>query len=133
MAFAFTPDMITGNGLIDSEHKKLFEAINAMLDACQNGKGRQELEHAVDFMAGYTKTHFAHEENLQLQSKYPDYPAHKVFHTGYLEQIDILAKNLKEKGATISILGDFNSKISILVRHIKTEDVKIANHVKQAK
>ena len=34
MRYELTKDLLTGNALIDSEHKQLFDAINALLDAC---------------------------------------------------------------------------------------------------
>ena len=33
MRYELTQDLLTGNQLIDSEHRQLFDAINALLDA----------------------------------------------------------------------------------------------------
>ena len=38
MRYELTEELITGNALIDSEHRQLFEAINALLDAMQRAK-----------------------------------------------------------------------------------------------
>lgn len=39
MRYELTQDLLTGNQLIDSEHRQLFDAINALLDACAQGAG----------------------------------------------------------------------------------------------
>ena len=130
MAFAWTPDLETGNTIIDSEHKTLISAVNTLLDACGQGKGRQELVSSVDFLLSYTKTHFAHEEQLQTQYNYPDIVAHKIWHKSFIAAISELASTLKVEGATIALLGAVNMKTSILITHIKREDVKLARHIK---
>ncbi|UQT48907.1 hypothetical protein M5E87_02180 [Flavonifractor plautii] len=37
MRYELTQDLLTGNQLIDSEHRQLFDAINALMDACAQG------------------------------------------------------------------------------------------------
>ena len=39
MRYELTQDLLTGNQLIDSEHRQLFDAINALMDACAQGAG----------------------------------------------------------------------------------------------
>ena len=44
MRYEVTPDLITDNHLIDSEHMQLFDAVNKLLDAMSDPKsngGRQ--------------------------------------------------------------------------------------------
>lgn len=43
MRYELTQDLLTGNQLIDSEHRQLFDAINALLDACAQGAGRTKI------------------------------------------------------------------------------------------
>lgn len=43
MAYVWSKDLETGNAMIDSQHKELIEAINALLAACATGKGRAEV------------------------------------------------------------------------------------------
>ena len=131
MAFNWSAELETGNIQIDEEHKKLIKAINDLLAACGQGKGRQEITNTVDFLVDYTKTHFSHEEKLQIQNRYPEYSAHKAWHEGYVAQISQLAKRLKDEGATIILVGEVNMKASILVTHIKTQDVKLAKFIKE--
>ena len=82
MRYELTQDLLTGNQLIDSEHRQLFDAINALLDACAQGAGRTKINETVQFLNSYVSKHFRDEEQLQLQSKYPGYNAHHTFHEG---------------------------------------------------
>ena len=40
--YVLTQDLVTGNELIDSEHRKIFDKVNTLLDACSKGKGRED-------------------------------------------------------------------------------------------
>lgn len=82
MRYELTQDLLTGNQLIDSEHRQLFDAINALMDACAQGAGRTKINETVQFLNSYVSKHFRDEEQLQLQSKYPGYNAHHTFHEG---------------------------------------------------
>ena len=130
MAFKWTNDLETGNAIIDGEHQKLIKAADDLVEACSQGKGRQVIEDAVAFLVNYTKTHFAHEEELQQKSKFPAYQAHRAWHQGYIKKIEGVAADLKAQGATIAIVAEVNASISELITHIKTMDVKIAQHIK---
>lgn len=133
MKYELTPDLITGNALIDSEHKQLFDAINALLDACSKGKGRDQLMETVDFLNRYVERHFGDEEKLQVSSKYPGYSSHKIFHDGYKRQMRQTTQELLAEGATVKSLGQLNQVAGILVSHIRTEDRKLAKHLKEGK
>lgn len=131
MAYTFTKDLETGNALIDSEHRQLFDAINNLLEACSEGKGRANLESTAQFLLDYTKKHFADEEKLQLQTKYPDYQNHKRYHSEFVKTVKDLVDELHREGPTIAMVGKVNKIIAgWLINHIKREDVKIAQHIK---
>ena len=133
MKYELTQDLITGNALIDSEHKQLFEAINALLDACAKGKGRDQLMETVDFLNRYVERHFGDEEKLQVSSKYPGYSSHKTFHDGYKRQMHQITQELLAEGATVKGLGQLNQVAGVLVSHLRTEDRKLAKYLKDGK
>ena len=131
MAFSFTKDLETGNVQIDAEHKQLIAAVNALLEACQQGKGRAQLESAINFLADYTKTHFAHEERLQQSCRYPRYEAHKKWHTDFIAQIQQLRDKFLAQGATLLLVGEVNGKTSLLISHIKSADLALAKYLRE--
>lgn len=134
MAYQFTKDLETGNASIDSEHRQLIQAINDLLKACSSGKGRDELAKTTRFLSDYTAKHFAHEEMLQKQSKYPDYINHRRYHENFKKVVADLCGRLDKEGPTIALVGQVNTAIAgWLVNHIKQEDTKLAAHLKNSR
>jgi hemerythrin len=132
MAYVFDSSLATGNALIDSQHRELIDRINQLIDACATGKGRASLEGFIQNVSDYTAKHFADEEKLQQQSKYPDYINHKRYHDGFKNTVAAVGRELAAQGPTITLVGKVNSDIAgWLIKHIKTEDVKVAKHLKQ--
>ena len=130
MRYELTDDLITGNALIDSEHRQLFAAVNDLMAACEQGKGRDQIQTTVSFLNNYVLKHFTDEERLQVQSKYPGYTGHKQFHDGYRRQLTDAAQGLLREGPTVKALGDLNKLVAVLVSHIRTEDKRLARHIK---
>ena len=130
MKYELTKDLETGNALIDSEHRQLFAVINKLMDACSQGKGRDQIASTVQYLNDYVSKHFSDEEQLQIKSKYPGYPGHKQSHDGYKRNLLQATNEILTSGATIASLSKLNQVVSILVTHIRLEDKKIAAHVK---
>lgn len=130
MAYQFTKDLETGNTLIDSEHKQLFQAINDLLDACAQGKGRGQLEQTTKFLYDYTSKHFSDEEKLQVQCKYPEYAQHRQYHESFKKVVADLGKQLSIEGPTVNLVGQINTALAgWLLSHIKREDKKLAEYI----
>ena len=130
MKYELTDDLLTGNALIDSEHRELFAAVNNLMDACAQGKGRDQIQKTVQFLEDYVAKHFRDEEGLQTKSNYPGYPAHKQFHDGYRRKLAETTQVLMREGPSVKALGDLNGVVAILVSHIRTEDKRLARHIK---
>jgi hemerythrin len=129
--YAWREEWATGNSIIDNEHKQLFKAIDELLAACSGGRGKDQVSKTMAFLKDYTAKHFAHEEQLQQQSKYPDYPNHKKIHDGFQKYVAEISERLYKEGPTIAIVGAVNMNIGDwLVKHITREDIKIAKHIK---
>lgn len=132
MAYEFTKELETGNALIDSQHRQLIEAINRLLEACGQGKGRAQIKETMDFLQQYTAKHFSDEESLQLKYGYPDYPKHKEYHEWFKKTVAELAAELEQMGPTVVMVGKVNASIAgWLVNHIRREDTRVAAHIRQ--
>lgn len=130
MKYTLTKDLETGNALIDNEHRQLFDAVNKLMDACSQGKGRDLIEKTVHFLSDYVAKHFHDEEQLQMQSKYPGYSAHRQFHEQYKQKLAQVENQIINTGATIATLGKLNEIIGVLITHIRMDDKRIADHIK---
>lgn len=132
--YTFTKDLETGNMAIDSQHRELINALNKLLEACSQGKGRAQIKDTAGFLLSYTKRHFADEELLQRQSGYPDFVNHKRYHEEFTKTVAALAKELETKEPDIVMVGKINSVIAgWLINHIKREDAKVAQHIRSVK
>lgn len=131
MAYELTKELETGNGIIDSEHKELFKAVNDLLDACSKGQGRSSMESVIKFLLSYVDKHFSHEEQLQKDSKYPGYLPHKAFHEDYKLKLKEIVSAIPASGVSVSDIGKINAHIGVLVTHIKIEDKKLGAFLKK--
>lgn len=125
MKYELTKDLETGNVTIDREHRELLQAVNKLMEACSMGKGRAAIEPTLKFLLDYVAKHFAHEETLQMQSKYPNMSTHKQFHAEYTRQLKQIAAGIPAAGPSVTDLSVLNQHIAKLVTHIRTEDKKL--------
>ncbi len=126
----FTKDLETGNAMIDQQHRELIDAINKLLNACRNGKGRAEIINTARFMQSYTAKHFGDEEKLQMQSRYPEYAKHKGYHEAFKKTVAQLVAKVDANGPSVALVGELNSALAgWLINHIKVEDKKFAAYL----
>lgn len=130
MIFTWSDELATGNRIIDAEHKQLFVAIDALNKACTDGFGDDGVDRALNFLINYTRTHFAHEERMQYNSRYPNREEHTRWHRECFENCLTAAEKIKTCD-NVTALTIINLLIASLVTHIKSEDVLLAEHVKQ--
>lgn len=124
-------ELSVGVNLIDSEHKQLILAVNALFDACMHGKGRAKIAETVQFVENYTVKHFGDEEALQKKYNYPGYPAHQKLHEGFVNDLKKYKKQLEEQGPTVQLVAQFNTFVSTwLIKHISVQDRKIGIHIR---
>lgn len=131
MRYELTKELETGNVIIDSEHSELFKAVNNIIDACSKGQGRNIIDPAIKFLLAYVDKHFAHEEQLQRDSKYPDMENHKKFHESYKKQLKEIASKIPVDNPSITDLVKLNGHIAVLINHIRIEDKKLGKFLKQ--
>lgn len=130
MYFEWSDDLATGNAEIDSQHKALFAAADALFCSCQVGGERQEVEKTMEFLLQYTIRHFADEEALQVRYDYPGYPAHKQAHADFTELARGLAAKLPQGGPFDDYVSEVYTTIGEwLLNHIRGEDLKMAEYI----
>lgn len=130
MRYEVTKDLETGNLLIDSEHRQLFQAVNTLMEACSAGKGREKVPSTCRFLEEYVIKHFGDEENLQKKHQYSAYASHRQFHGEYAKNLNKVCREIEKDGPTISALSKLNQHIGVLINHIRTEDKKLAEFLK---
>jgi len=122
-----------GNEQVDLQHKKLFELVGGILNACLEGRDTAKLRETLSFLVNYTIRHFLFEEELQLKHKYPDYDRHKQLHEDFKKTVGDLVEKFNKNGSSTELSADVNKIIvSWLVNHIQQEDKKIGAHLRNA-
>ena len=91
--FNWSAQYETGIFMVDTQHKKLVDAINILHDAMKDGKGKDKVETTLNFLVDYTVQHFTAEEGLMKQKNYPDFVNHKAVHDKLVAEV----KNMRTK------------------------------------
>jgi hemerythrin len=106
---------------LDTQHRRLFEQANAILDAIESGKDMHEVLSLVDALAEYARYHFGEEEALMVRHGYPDAEPHRVRHAKLMELLADMRAHLDDIGSTDEVeMLPFLKEW--LVTHILTED-----------
>lgn len=92
--FPWKDHYATGIPSIDSQHRRLVGLINELFLAMKEGKGNDILGKVLNDLAAYTKTHFAHEEKLFAEHRYPKAAVHIREHQGLVQQVADVSKDL---------------------------------------
>ncbi len=133
MVIEWNDDLTTGNGAIDDQHRELFRRFGSLLTACNQGKGKGEVSSLLQFLGEYVGSHFAMEEQLQLQHDYPHYPAHKAEHEGFILRLKQLEREFTAEGATLPLVIQTNqAMVGWLINHINGTDKKLAAFLRTA-
>jgi hemerythrin-like metal-binding protein len=112
---------------MDDEHQRLIDIINNLYQAMREGRGKSALSIILDELAGYTRTHFSHEERLMQQSAYPGYAEQKSAHEALVERLMEIRGKFEEGTALSQEVMSFLK--SWLIGHIQGMDKKYGPHL----
>ncbi len=127
--FSWTDDLYTGSTLIDGDHRKLVELVNAFIQTMESGRGNDRMSKAMNELIAYSGEHFGREEAEMERIEYVAALAHKAEHTKLLKQLSEL-KEMLDAGGRINVpaVADFLSQW--LRDHILAADMKLAGALK---
>jgi len=116
---------------IDSQHKELLQRFNRLLEACESGKGREELKGLMTFLDDYVIQHFRDEESIQRLRGYPDYDAHKEEHETFIVQLKRLQKEIDQEGMSVYHVAEANNLLlKWLINHISKSDMELGKFLR---
>ena len=125
--------LLIGVELLDNEHRKLVAAVDKLMNACREGKGKLEIAQTLDFVVDYTREHFRDEENLQERYAYPGIYAHKRIHAQFILTIGEIVKEFERIGPNTALSGKLSKTlVEWLINHIGVEDKKVGEHIIKA-
>ncbi|MBI5848062.1 MAG: hemerythrin family protein [Nitrospirae bacterium] len=131
MAIEWTEDLATGVSRIDAQHQELFRRINSLLEACNKGKGKEEVIPVVKFLEDYVVTHFAEEEKQMIHFNYPEYEHHKAEHLKFMENFSKVKDHLKADSIGLTAVIMTNQLVIDWLRsHIRRIDRELGSFLK---
>lgn len=127
-----TDSMKTGVAGIDEEHLILVNMLNMAGEQLTDGSGRMQLEEIIRDLLSYALYHFDNEEELMLESHYPDVLREKHFqeHRKFSAAVARLQQDLSD-GKQVSrdeLLGFLKAW---LVNHILDTDKQLGEFLCQ--
>ena len=130
MRAEFDETRVTGNEMIDGQHKELIDKINKLLDSCEVGNDKLTAIKTLDYLADYTDFHFGEEEKLQESISYPGIEQHKKEHEKLRRVVEELHEMLEEQeGPTEAFVAQVQENvINWLYNHIKGFDRSVAEY-----
>ncbi|MZP28114.1 bacteriohemerythrin [Heliobacterium undosum] len=130
MRVEWTDELSIGIGIIDDQHKKLVERVNAFVDAVECRDARK-IEETVNYLIGYTIQHFGAEELIMLRNGYDDFKKHREEHNWFINMVYDVNKELLDKGLSQERLGQVRDLlVSWIVNHIKVSDKRIGEVIR---
>ncbi len=127
----FDESLVTGNELIDGQHKELIDKINNLVSCCEENGGKLEAIKMLGYLEDYTEFHFKAEEELQEKIGYPGLAEHKQKHEEFKKAVEELNEMLMEvEGPTEAFVEAVQKNvIEWLYGHIKGFDCSVATYV----
>ena len=108
----FDESLVTGNEMIDGQHKELIAKINKLVDCCEQSSGKLEAIKMLDYLSEYTDFHFSAEEKLQEEISYPGLEEHKKQHAAFVKAVGELHEMLEEEeGPTDAFVEAVNKNV----------------------
>ncbi|MDR2068710.1 MAG: bacteriohemerythrin [Spirochaetaceae bacterium] len=119
-----------GIPLVDEQHKELVNMTNALYEACLAGDeaARAYFLQAIHGTVDYVKYHFAAEEKILENVRYPDIIEHKRAHESFVKKIfeDVKSFEAGKKfvpNVFVRYLKDW------ILTHIAVEDKRYAEYI----
>lgn len=122
--YVWTDALSTGEPTVDEHHKALIEAVNTLMEAMVEGKGKDQIEDILEGMAEYVNMHFSYEEECMEKYQCPVAAANKNAHNSFVETFDAFWEEFRKNGATASLVIKIQKELGDwLVNHIAGIDV----------
>lgn len=120
----WSDDYLTGDGLIDSQHKNLFRLVNELHALMQQGTSGVVVKQRLEALMACTVEHFEMEESRMEALGYPNLESHCKRHAALRERIQLALDKVNQDDAVIPM--DVSICLSEwMIHHIKGEDQRM--------
>ena len=95
----WAPEMSVGIDIIDEDHKRLIDLLNAYIDAVDADEGVFVFDSLFCEFFDYTGYHFAREEEMMAEAGYPGLEKHRKGHQGIIEQLQEMRRKVMQSAS----------------------------------
>lgn len=123
----------TGWSDIDEQHADLLARADAVR-AQVRGRNVAAALRSLDGLMEATVRHFAHEERLMEETRYPERARHRGAHELFLHDLHALASEMAEAGLTATVESWANERMpEWMAFHIQTNDLPLVRHLQRSR
>ncbi len=129
MYIVWTEKNKLGIPIIDEQHRGIISSINSLYYFIQKGNAEEIINPTMITLKQYVDVHFATEESLLEETRYPHVVRHEGLHKEFIVTLNGIARKLevnKDSDMVLRFLKDW------WLGHINVEDRKYSAHVRQA-
>lgn len=123
---SWTDDLSVGIDVIDTQHRRIVDYINQLHDIRGN-PDRNVVGDVIENLVDYTYTHFAFEETMLEDARYPLVEAHKKVHEKFIQRVDEFKSRFAQGENVAEALCDMLA--AWLFDHIRQDDKAYASAV----
>ncbi len=120
-AFRWTQHYSVNIAALDAQHQGLFATIDELNEALARGRGARVTEPVLKKLVEYAQTHFATEEALMTEYKFPGLEAHRMEHQRFGKKVEKFLEDYRagKQGVPVSLLMFLQTWLK---EHILTAD-----------
>jgi len=117
-----------GHKTIDTQHRMLFDAANALIDAMLSGTSKDDIATKIGIFVALSAQHMRDEEAVLIRSDFPGCAAHAVRHQQLLERAELLSARYARDQLDVAELLHF-VVFEFTAQHLLIEDRKFASYL----
>jgi hemerythrin len=119
-----------GVPVIDAQHRELFARVASFEAALERGDA-QAIARTFGFLREYALVHFAQEERLIHEARYPREDEHKEKHAQFVERLAALVREHETSGATAFLGLRTRNWITVwLLDHVAGDDQAVGRFIR---
>jgi len=128
----WSEEYATDISVIDRDHKNLFLIVNVLHDSVESGSARTRLVSLLAALHEYVKKHFATEELLMRQAKYPGLKDHMEQHRSLMQKVHGYVDQFEDNPDSIDLKELLEFVREWLTEHVLKTDMDYVASVKEA-
>jgi len=133
VASLWSQSLAVGIAAVDDQHRELFRRVDSLLEATVDGNSA-EATRMLGFLAEYVEFHFAAEEALMRDHRYPGLEAHLAEHMYLRNQVMLVEEEYRRSGPVPALVSRMQHLLADWLRtHVGISDSAMARFMRRAR